>query len=338
MSELRKDYMEDYVTLIAPAASRAPRGDRCPYCRGAEDLAPPSPMVLRRESEGLLKRFEESEGERVRDWDLKVVRYDAPLLMDEPQSPKELTVPFRKADSGSGVHYVVVPTPEHGVKLSQLGSDRFALALLAIQEFGKELYQMKGVSYVAIYYEERADGDDHSLVHLLGLPEVPPAVEREYDAHRRYLKELGTCPLCVIAEVERSGPRELLSNDEFMSIFPWAPMSPYEAWVLPRSHRTRFYRLTMPNISSLTEVLLPTMRAMSQVVRDYYMVFYTSSMKRSSTNIHWSVRLYGGADSFSGISQGYGVRVVNETPEDRAKVMAKHARKALADIIMEGRS
>jgi UDPglucose--hexose-1-phosphate uridylyltransferase len=337
LSELRKDYLEDYVALVAPRRVRAVEG-ACPYCRGSEKSAPPSPVVFRRGENGFLMRLEEGEEDRVEDWDLKVLPYHAPLLTDGPQSPKELTVPFRKADPGAGVHYVIVPTPEHGLKLSQLDVDQMVLVLLAIQEFGKDLYQRKGINYVAIYYEERSEGGEHPLVHVLGLPEVPPAVEREYQAYRKYLKEIGTCPLCVIAEVEKSGPRELLSNEDYISIFPWAPMSPFEAWVLPRSHRMRFYRLTLPNMTALAQILLPTMRAMSQMAHDYCAVFYTSSLKRSSMNIHWSVRLHGGEDAFAGISSGYGIRIMDDTPEDRAKLMAKHARKAFADIVMGDRT
>jgi UDPglucose--hexose-1-phosphate uridylyltransferase len=335
LSELRRDYLEDHVTLVARA--RAQPRERCPYCRGSEDLVAPAPMVFRMKGDGPLTRLKESEDERVSDWDLKVLPYDSPLLTDEPQSPRELAVPFRRSDPGSGVHYVIVPTPEHGVALSQVGLDRMSLVVLAIQELGKELYQRRGVNYVAVYYEERRDFDGHSLVHVLGLPEVPPAVEREYNAYRRYLKELGTCPLCAIADTERSGPRELLSDEEYISLFPWAPTSPYEAWVLPRSHRNRFYRLTMPSITSLAGILLSTMRAMAQAARDYYMVFYTGSLKRSSMNFHWSARLYGGTDPFQGASLGYGISVVSEPPEDRARALAKHARRALAEILMGDR-
>ncbi|HEU16666.1 MAG TPA: hypothetical protein ENO38_03215 [Nitrososphaeria archaeon] len=338
MSELRKDYLEDYVTLVAPTRARA-SGGGCPYCRGSGELAPPASVVFRMGSNGLLVRMEESEDDRVEDWDLKVLPYHAPLLTEEPQSPRELTVPFRKSDPGTGVHYVIVPTPEHGVRLSQLTVDKIVLALLAMQEFGKELYQRRGINYVAIYYEEKPEGADfHSLIHVLGLPEVPPAVEMENQAYRKYMKELGTCPICVIAEVEKSGPRELLSNDEYMAIFPWAPTMPYEAWVIPRSHRTRFYRLTLPNMRSLAEVLLSTMRAMSRTAGGYYMSFYTSSLKRSSMNMHWSIRLFGGADSFAGISSSYGIKIVNDAPEERARTMAKHARSALAEIVMGDRS
>ncbi len=334
MSELRKDYLEEHVSLVSPARSRGQRrAEGCPYCRGS-DLAPPASMVFKVGEDGFLVRMEEDEGERVDDWDLKVVPYHAPLLTEEPQSQRELTVPFRRSDPGSGAHYVVVPTPEHGVKLSQLKLDDLALTLLAIQEFGKELYQRRGINYVAIYYEEGMGGDSHSLVHMLGLPEVPPAVEAENQAYRKYMKELGTCPLCVIAEVERSGPRELLSNDQFVAIFPWAPTAPYEVWVMPRSHKVRFYRLTLPNMRSLAEILLSTMRAMSRVTGSYYMSFFTSSIKRSSMNIHWSIRLFGGSDSFAGISHSYGINVLDESPEERAKLVAKHARSALAEIIM----
>ncbi len=334
MSELRRDYLDDYVALVSPG--RRELAGKCPYCRGSEDVAPPSPMVLRREEGGLLMRLEEEGSDRVTDWDLKIVPYHSPILSEEAQGPRELAVPFRRSDPGVGAHYVLVPTPDHGVRLSQLTADRLTLALYAIQEFGKELYQRRGINYVAVYYEDFGDGS-HALIHVLGLPEVPPAVERENDAHRTHMKDMGTCPLCAIAEAERSGPRELLSNDLYMAIYPWAPLAPYEVWIIPRSHRLRFYRLTMPNLRALAEVLLPSMRALADVAHGYYAAFYTSSLKRSSMNMHWSIRLYGGSDSFGGLLS-YGIRVLDESPEERARALAKRARSALTEVLMEGRA
>ena len=335
MSELRRDYFENYFTL-APMTSVAPRRyDICPFCPGHEDLLPPAEMVFTREKGGSIRKTEESEDERVMDWDIKVVNCLSPLISEGPSQIRETRIPFRKVDPVAGVHYVIIPTRRHDGRLSSMNIDDITLTLLSIQEFGKKMYQRKGVNYVLIYYEEDPDLDRHPLVHMLGLSELPPALTWEIQAHRRIVRESGACPLCVIAEAERSGPRELLSNNQFISVFPWAPSGEFEAWVMPFKHRARFFRLTHTSLNRLAEILTPTLAAMAETAGSFYMVFYTNSLKRSSMNIHWSIRLRDGGKGFEGIMLGYGIRIYKERPEDHAKNMARHARRVLAELLVD---
>lgn len=335
MSELRRDYFENHFTL-APITSIAPRRrDVCPFCPGHEDLLPPAEMVFTREEGGSIRKMEESEDERVKDWDIKVVRCLSPLVSEKPSQPRETRIPFRKVDPVVGAHYVIIPTRRHDGRLSSMGIDEVALMLLSIQEFGKKMYQRKGVNYVLIYYEEDLKGDQHPLVHMLGLSELPPALTGEIQAHRRTMRESGACPLCVIAEVERSGPRELVSNSQFISVFPWAPSGEFEAWIMPFKHRARFFRLTHTSLNRLAEILTPTLAAMAKTAGSFYMIFYTNSLKRSSMNIHWSIRLRDGGSGFEGIMLSYGIRIYKERPEDHAKKIARHARRAMAELLVE---
>ena len=336
MSELRRDYLESHFTIIPSFVDVKAGTARAPQRKSGDvGSLPPAEIVLKKAPSGSIIKLKEVPSEGAEEWDVKVTPSPNPLVDLTTLQSKDVGLPFRRVDPIIGNHYLVVLSPKYGGRLSKVGIDELSLVLLAVQEFGKDLYSRKGINYVMIYYEE--DGDQETLypIHMIGVSELPPNVVREMQAYKKSLKESGICPLCAITEFEKRGPRELVSNDAFMSLAPWAPSSTFEAWVVPFSHRLRFFQLTHVKITKLAEVLAPTLNAMANVSRrGFHMAFFTNSLKRTSMNMHWCIRLMSGGANLEGIYLSYGFRVVDEKPEDKARQLARVARKAMADLIL----
>lgn len=335
MSELRRDYLESHFTIIPPSLrARLEVGRATESARVDVESLANAVMMLRKTPNGSIIKVKGSLTEGGEDWDVKVVPSPNPLVDLGTSQSKDIGLPFRRVDPIIGSHYLVVASPKFGNKLSNIGIDGLTLVLLAVQEFGKELYSKKGVNYVMIYYEEDG-GESVHPIHMIGVSELPPNVVREIQAYKKSLRDSGVCPLCAISEFEKRGPRELVSNDAFTSLVPWAPSSSYEAWVVPFSHRLHFFQLTRVKVIKLAEILASTLNAISRVApRGFHMAFFTNSLKRTSMNIHWSIRLMSGGVDLEGVYLSYGFRVIDEKPEDKARQLAKMARKAMADLLL----
>lgn len=330
--EIRKNYISGLL-CITPLM-RVHNEPFCIFCPGYEESTPPAELVLQHREFGLVKTAD-SPDYRETDWSVRVVRYADPVLtLDSPSnySPE----PF-VAEPAKGVHYAIIAGREHDKVFHELSLEQISETFLATQETLKKALNTKGVRYASAFVDDfkgKKGYVGHPHLQVVGLPTIPPVIEKEASLIKRQYEETGTCPYCSIIAAERNGPRQVLSGKYYISIVPWSPKHEYEVWILPIRHQRSFLRITQREMSDLSLILKATLKAFHETAKmPYSFVFHLGSERRSNYQFHWHIEAFSPTGLYGGLQGGLGVKVLETIPEKMAERISKRARKEVASLV-----
>ena len=340
LADLRKDYVLDKFVIV-PKISEGDQqykevfDDKCPYCPGNESMTEPAILALVAK-DSMLQRLSDSEENLVGDWCVRVFQSSTPAVNTNLASI--YTDKPLYSEPAYGYHQIVVASPEHHQKLSQIPVEQWGNILLVIQDRVRWLYTQKSVTYVSIYVDSGQTAGttiDHSHLNIVTFSAIPPIIELEANASHRYINENGNCPACTIISMESGGPRQILSTDSFLAFSPWAPTYPYEFWIYPKRHTTTFSRITQKEIADLALMLRATLGGMSKALDEtpFNLVFHLSPEKKNSRQIHWHIEIYPQLKTWTGLERGFGVYLNNIRPEKSAEILGSACRKELAGLV-----
>ena len=137
----------------------------------------------------------------------------------------------------SGIHEVLVFSPEHDGSWADLDDRDAGLVMAALRDRVEEHARTPNVRYTqAIVNHGREAGASLSHPHgqLLGMPFVPGEI---LDEERAFGRFEGGCILCATVEAEvADGSRVVHDDDRVVIVCPFWAGSPYELLVIPRTH------------------------------------------------------------------------------------------------------
>ena len=329
MAELRKDPVVDRWVIIAPERAERPkpevnsdaiiRTDPCPFCAGNEGATPPAVLSFPAAS-GL-------SGES--GWSVRVVPNKYPALTEGPDS-EPAQRGFYEAMAGSGIHEVIIESPEHVTQSQKLSEAQFALILRAFRDRILELGSDGRWRQVLVYKNQGAEvGATLSHVHaqLIALPMVPRDVQDEISAAKRYYAGAGRCIYCAIAAEElRDRARLVLEDKNFLVFCPFASRFAYETWILPRQHRAFFELEPEGNYASLARVLREALIRVDRELGDppFNYIIHSSPFAESSERYyHWHLEILPKLGQVAGFEWGSGWYINMVPPEHAARTLAQ---------------
>lgn len=346
MTEIRKDYFSDQLVIVSTERSKhssdftttsrkSENKSKCPLCPGNESMTPPADLVLVQQ-EGTLVKLADEEPDRVKGWSVRVFQNSNPAL--SPQAALNYGESPLYSEPALGYHYVASATPEHSLSFSKIPLDQWGSVLATIQEKTRWLYAQRGVAYVSIFINYRADAGaafSHPHLELITLPRLPPIIENEAQTMQRSMYELGVCPMCSVVSIETGGPRQILVSDHHIAFSPWAPTHPLEFWIFPKKHQTSFLKIGQKEIQDLALILRSTLGGFAKVSNDaaFNLVFHISSEKKTTKQIHWHIEIYPQLSKASGFERGTGVHINHISPEAAAEALGAAARRELAELV-----
>ncbi|MEM2154081.1 MAG: DUF4921 family protein [Nitrososphaeria archaeon] len=345
MGELRKDYFLERWVVIEPARAKRPsdfekidediKEGLCYFCPGNEHLTPPSIYTLVLENNIFIKK-QDSEEERVKNWTVRVFPNKYPIMSLEPNA--EHTNYPTESEPAYGYHYVVVPTPNHDEKFITFSKERWVTFIEVLRDITQFLYgnKVKGVGYVSIFINNgRAAGASikHPHAQIVTTQNIPPIISNEIMAYKNH-PSFEKCVHCSIIRVETGGPRHIFSTKHFMTIAPWASVNPYEFWVYPIRHETKFSEINADRIDDLAIMLKVMFGALGSVLGNipFNMIFHISPEKKTTKLLHWHIEVYPRLTTYAGLELGSGIYVNPVPPEQACSVLALSARKEYAKL------
>ncbi len=204
----------------------------CPFCPGREDLTPPEVFAYRQSG------VRNGPG-----WELRVVPNKFPALQVEGGLDREGEGMFDRMN-GIGAHEVIIETPDHHKTLASMSDGEIERALSAFRERVRDLRQDRRLRYILLFKNHGGSAGatlEHSHSQLIALPIVPAFVREEIDGARRHFALKERCVFCDIVHQElATGSRVILENADMVAIAPYAPRFPFETWLVPRRHGSRF--------------------------------------------------------------------------------------------------
>jgi UDPglucose--hexose-1-phosphate uridylyltransferase len=344
MGEIRKDYFVERWVIIEPKRAKRPsdfkikkeeEGEICYFCPGNEHLTPPSIYSIIYEDNMYIKK-QDSDEERVKGWTIRVFPNKYPIVSLDPQA--EHTNYPTESEPAYGYHYVVVPTPNHEDKFFTFSKEQWANLINVLKDMVQYLYgnKVKGVGYVSIFINsgrEAGASIKHPHVQVATTQNIPPTIANELSVFERH-PSLGRCAHCNMIRSETGGPRNVYSSKHFIAITPWASSNPYEFWIYPVKHETKFSEISADKVEDLALMLKIMMGALGSTVGDipFNLVFHISPEKRTTKQLHWHIEVYPRLTSYAGLELGSGIYVNPVPPEQACSSLGVAARKEHAKL------
>jgi len=216
MAELRWNPMTKDWVMIASHRQNRPQMPKnwCPFCPGSGKV-PDSYDVLKYDN-------------------------DFPALSVTPPQPDDVANGFFKTAPAYGKCEVVLYSPEHNGKLTDLSGEHLKkLADLWTERFNA-LSADENIKYVFIF-ENRGEVVGVTMPHphgqIYGYSFIPKKIALEIDSAAEYYNENGRCLFCDMLDNEREfGKRIIFENEHFTVFLPFFTEYPYGVYIMPRRH------------------------------------------------------------------------------------------------------
>jgi UDPglucose--hexose-1-phosphate uridylyltransferase len=279
-------------------------GRPCPFCPGNEEATLPALETYGRNGR----------------WVVRAVpnRYPA-FDGNAPLQVHNLGPVFTEA-AASGIHEVLVFSPEHDAGWADLDDAQVGVTMAAIRDRMEDHSHRQPVRYTQVIVNHgRAAGAsvEHPHGQLLGIPFVPGEIVDEEAGFRRFE---GSCIVCTTIEAESdAGHRVVYSDERVLVVCPFWSGSPYEMLVLPRPHDVHMIDAEPQDVVAVGRALRTALRKLRTTLGDtaYNLVIHTAPHRHTGP-FHWHVHLLPRVTSLPGFEQGTGVMINILAPEAAA--------------------
>ena len=286
--EIRRDPVTQSWVVVGQRESS--ESDVCPFERPAIDK---QQTILSSPAEG--------------PWQVRVLPHPDPLYRIE-REPGRLPDGMYDRMGSMGAHEIVVETPDHNRRLSQLSDEEIDRVLsvwaLRIADLKKDLR----LKYVGVFKNQgELAGEEWTHAHseITGTIFVPRRIKYELNAAHEWYKERERCIFCdVVRQEEKQGTRIVDVQGEYYALCPYASRVPYEVWLLHRRHNHLFEQ---PHANSnrrhFASLLGRVLRRLEKVAPAFHLVVHTAPNTRSkkgelagywktlADDFHWHVEI-----------------------------------------------
>ncbi|MCF6187518.1 MAG: galactose-1-phosphate uridylyltransferase [Desulfobulbaceae bacterium] len=328
MPELRKDPILGRWIIIAQERSKRPSdfiiddvqttGGFCPLCPGNEKTTPDEVLVYGR-SPGMPRNSS--------DWKLRVVPNKYPALVIEGELDKQGEGLYDRMN-GIGAHEVIVESPRHEDRFTDLPHDQMILTFRAFRDRIRDLSQDPRFRYVMVFknFGKAAGASlEHSHSQLVALPVLPRMVVSELDGSLSYFKYKDRCIFCdIIRQETQQDVRLVCENDDFVTLTPFAPRTPFEMWIVPRRHNSSYVDQDDRMLSALTNMVSETLRRLDACIPGipYNFVLHTQPLRSQPLeHYHWHFEIVPKLTSIAGFEWGSGFYINPMSPEDACRYL-----------------
>ncbi|MDP2167811.1 MAG: galactose-1-phosphate uridylyltransferase [Thermodesulfovibrionales bacterium] len=326
MPELRKDPILGRWVIISVERGKRPtdfvspaqrkKGGFCPFCPGNEYTTPAETLAFRPEG------MKPNAG----GWTLRAMPNKFPALQIAGDLLRQGEGLYDRMN-GIGAHEVIIETPDHSLSLATIEPKAMEDVLWAYYMRLADLKKDTRLKYVLIFKNE---GDaagatlEHTHTQLIAMPIVPRTVRDELKGARDHYDIRERCIFCDIIRQELSdGRRAVSENENYLAIAPFAPRSPFETWILPKTHASAFGPIRQ-SFSSLAGIFQRVLKQLDKTldVPPYNFVIHTSPFNDENNEYyHWHIEIMPKLTKIAGFEWGSGFYINPIPPEDAAKFM-----------------
>lgn len=295
-TEIRRDYIFDEYVIVSPG-----RGKR-PYDTSKNR----HPLIETASSPRLDIEHEVYSLKEHGQWQVMVVENKFPALtMNNPKA--------------HGKQEIVIDTPLANKSFAHLSVTQIQRVLKVYQARITTLMASDDIAYVLVF---RNDGFEagaslaHAHSQIFALPLVPKRFMENSRLIEQYFIDKKKEPIEDIINFERTQKiRVVLENEQWMVVCPYASQYPFEAWLIPKRHETRFDELNGQQINTGAEILktLTTKLTDAQISYNFFIENGVSPHHRVI------VKLYGRSNIWGGFEAATGMVINTVPPESAAK-------------------
>ncbi|NJD27020.1 MAG: DUF4921 family protein [Chloroflexi bacterium] len=170
---------------------------------------------------------------------------------------------------------------------------------------------------------------NHLCLDLYDLPLIPHRVAEELGGAARFVIREGECPWCrLVREEVRDGSRLVWQDDASVAFAPWGSRSPFEVWVVPRTHAADFGRASDADVRAIGRALRRALGALALTLDGppYNLVLHTAPLReRVDATYHWHWEIHPRLREIAGLELGTGLPVNPVSPEAAVEELLERA-------------
>ncbi len=237
-----------------------------------------------------------------------------------------------KTAPGYGVCEVVLYSDKHDSTLSDESREHVFKLVKVWTDRYKDLGARPYVKYVFIFENKGAIIGvtlSHPHGQIYAFPYIPPKVERELKAERKFMRRHRRCMLCDMLGAETKHKRRLVAaNRSFVALVPHFARYPYEVNILSRRHLGHLAAMTDREHWDLAGILKNIMKKYDNLFGfslPYIMLMHqTPTDGKPHRYHHFHIEFYPphrSADKIkylAGCESGAGTFINDTVPEDKA--------------------
>ena len=218
-------------------------------------------------------------------WQVRVIPHPEPLYRVEADPGRAAEGIYDKMGT-LGAHEVVIETPQHGKRLSQIGDDEIDRV---IGVWGSRIADLKRdarFKYVTAFKNQGASAGQewtHSLSQVTATIFVPRRIKYELASAHDWYKTKERCVFCdVVRQEEKLGKRIVDVQGDYYALCPYASRVPFETWILHRRHNHLFEQPRPgSNRRQLAALIGRVLRRIEKVTTSFHMVVHTAPNTRN---------------------------------------------------------
>ena len=327
MQELRRDPVIGRWVIISSERgkrpsdlSREPYAEEnkiCPFCPGNEHLTPHEILAYR-------EKGTKKDG---KGWWTRVIPNRYPVLGIDTDIGRAGQGMYDRMNA-LGAHEVIIETPEHDREMHELDEEKAEDIIWAYRDRFADLSRDPRFEYILIF-KNRGAAAGASLAHphsqIIALPMVPVRVSQELKGARAYYEYKERCVFCDVISQEISDQTRIVSENEvFIAVCPYSSRFPFEIWILPKKHDSRFDDIKEDEVELLSRIMRNVLKKLNRVLDNppfNYLIHTIPVKKERLPYYHWHIELMPRLTRTAGFEWGTGCYVNPTSPEDAAKYL-----------------
>ncbi|MCA9542910.1 MAG: DUF4931 domain-containing protein [Myxococcales bacterium] len=327
MPELRRCPITRRWAIIATERAVRPNGLRTtrdtvppaisPFAAGNEHMTPPEIHAVRAPGSA-----PNGPG-----WRVRVVPNKHPALRVEGDLDKR-PVGLYDHMNGIGAHEVIIESPDPDFRLQRLPREHLVDALETYRVRMQDLQHDSRFKFALLFRNHGAASGAtvaHGHAQLIALPVVPAETQRMLDGAQQYYRshERNIFDDIIRQEVD-DGRRLVHDAGPFVLIAPYASRVPFELWIVPRFHATRYETANRDQLEALAGVLALALDRLDRGLGDpaYNLVIQSAPYGMDDVPWYrWHIQIMPNLTRVAGFELGSGFFINPTAPEEAAEFL-----------------
>ncbi len=288
------------------------KSDKCPFCPGNEHMTPYESFVINDENNK---------------WKIRVVPNKYPAVIPEGTVQYKMEG-IKRTVSGVGIAEVIIESAIHNQIIPLMPEKDVQQIVYTYKERYQAAEKDKRVKMIIVFknYGEAAGASiEHPHSQLIAIPVVPFHIRYRIEEAMRYYDETGECVFCKILNEElKSAERIVVETGSFVTFVPYAALSPFHMWILPRRHMESFSDINENEISDLAKNLKLTLSKLYYGLNNPDFNFVIRSVpvnEKGREYYHWYITIMPRLIKTAGFEIGTAMSINSSFPENDAKFL-----------------
>lgn len=237
---------------------------------------------------------------------------------------------FYQNTKSVGGHEVII-TKEHEQDIYEDGVETMD-ELIGVYKQRYNIYtQDPVIEYTMIIHNhgpEAAASIEHPHSQLFASGILPSYIEKELKGSQKYFYQTHDCVFCKMIAVEKENEhRVIYENEEFIVFTCFAARFPFEMWILPKTHQSRFEQISSVTQKSLAEAMYHALNKLNKSLNNPPFNFWIHTLPNHQQGAedyyHWHVEIAPRVSKFGGYEMGSGIVIDVVSPETAANFLKK---------------